>query len=361
MSAILSGENLRLTKGGRLILQVPRLEVEEGQVLALIGRNGTGKSTLVQVLAGLEEEYQGTLLFRGQVVGRGSALVDYRRRLAVVFQESLLLSTSVRRNVEAGLRMRGLPSEAVREKAAAWIERLGIAHLADRPAWAISGGEAQRVALARALACDPEVLFLDEPFASLDAPTRAALLDELQEILATARVTTVLVTHDYRELPLLADRVAVLEGGRVIQEGTPEEILSRPATADIAKLVGVENCLPADVRGMGDGLVEVELAAGFCLWVTATTLALRAGQRVTAMWRPEEMQLYLDGIYPAGSFVVQVKRVLPMGAYDKLILVAGNLELAALVSHRAMREQRLAAGQLARAAVDPAVVHIVPD
>ncbi|TDA70134.1 MAG: ABC transporter ATP-binding protein [Clostridia bacterium] len=373
MKTVLRGENLRLAKGDRIILDVPEVEVREGEVLALIGRNGAGKSSLLLVLAGLEEKYEGQLFFAGQRVTPAS-LVAYRRHLAVVFQEPLLLSTSVRANVEAGLRLRGLADGPAREQADVWMVRLGLAALARRPAWALSGGEAQRVALARALVCQPQVLFLDEPFASLDAPTRNTLLEDLQEILAATRVTTVFVTHDYRELPLLAGRVAVMEGGRVIQDGTPEEVLTRPATLAVAELVGVENRLPGRLGPGENGRPAVALGSGLKLVAAVESVhpgpVSPEGGRVAAVFRPEEVVLRPAGANPAGGgqagpdryncFPAQVTRVLPAGAQDKIIIEASGTEVVALVEHRRARAWQLQPGCPVEAEIDPEAVHLIP-
>ena len=150
-----------------------------------------------------------------------------RRRVAVVFPEPLLLDTTVLGNVLTGLRLRGVPRGEARRRAGAWLSRLGIAHLAHRSVRHLSGGEARRVSLARAFALEPEVLFLDEPFTALDYPTRCTLRRELGGLLRETGVTTLFITHDYRDLPGLAHRVAVMEGGRVVQLGTPEDVLSR--------------------------------------------------------------------------------------------------------------------------------------
>lgn len=369
MKAVIRGEKLRLVKGGRSILEVPEVEVREGEVLAFIGRNGAGKSSLLLVLAGLEEKYEGQLFFTGQRVNSAS-LVAYRRQLAVVFQEPLLLATSVQANVEAGLRLRGLPASRVREQAQFWMQRLGLSGLARRPAWTLSGGEAQRVALARALACQPRVLFLDEPFASLDAPTRNSLLADLQEILEATRMTTVFVTHDYRELPMLAGRVLVMDEGRVVQEGTPEEVLTRPATLSVAELVGVENRFAGYLVRGNNGKPQVSLGPALKLVASCAPAGPGTGDgRVTAVFRPEEVLLRPACPDQAGGgqaspdgcnrFLARVVRVQPAGAQDRVVLETSGLQLVALVEHRRARAWDLQPGCLVEAEIAPAAIHLI--
>lgn len=171
-------ENLVLRLGNQEIFRVDKLALARGEVLALVGPNGAGKTSLLLTLALLQKPTAGTVRFDGETANRHN-LLALRRRLAVVFQEPLLLDTTVWGNVTTALRIRGVPRREANARAQKWLERFGIAHLARRPARHLSGGEAQRTSLARAFALEPEVLFLDEPFAALDLPTRNALLGEL--------------------------------------------------------------------------------------------------------------------------------------------------------------------------------------
>ena len=234
MKAKLSLRDVTVRRGRSTALRVPALDVPAGDVLAVIGRNGAGKSTLLQTLALLERPATGEVLFEGTSVrGRERA---YRRRMAVVFQEPLLLAGSVRHNVALGLRLRGVPRAERERRAGEWLSRLGIAALAERPAHALSGGEAQRASLARALALEPEVLLLDEPFGGLDTPTRRELLADLARLVRATHLTTVFVTHDWREVECLADRVAVLVAGDVRQVGPVAQVLRCPAGPEVAAL-----------------------------------------------------------------------------------------------------------------------------
>ena len=168
-----------------------------------------------------------------------------------------------------------------------WLDRLGIAALADRTVDRLSGGEAQRVSLARAFAAAPEVLFLDEPFAALDAPTRETLLDDLGRVLGASGTTTVLITHDRAEALRLGDRVAVLLEGRLAEIGPPERVFGGPVSEAVARFVGVENLLPGRVISHGDGLVEVDV--GPRRVTVAGTGEL--GERVLVGLRPEDLTL----------------------------------------------------------------------
>ena len=224
---------VRVARGGRTVLDVPALAVPPGEVLALIGPNGAGKSTLLRVLGLLESPVAGEVRFRGAAVTPRAALA-VRRRMASVFQEALLADTTVRENVALGLRFRGERGLGAVSRVGKWLGRFGIAHLAERRARTLSGGEAQRAALARALVMEPEVLLLDEPFSSLDPPTREGLIDDLGRILREERTTAVLVTHDRGEAMALGDRVGVLMDGRLLQVDGAAQVFRAPATEEIA-------------------------------------------------------------------------------------------------------------------------------
>jgi len=223
---------------GRPILRLPELVVAPGEVLALMGPNGAGKSTLVQVAALLRRPDAGEIWVGGERATRRSSRA-LRRRLAVVFQAPLLFDRSVLANVACGPRFRGIGRGEADARAAAWLERFGIAHLAGRNARALSGGEAQRTNLARAFATEPEVLFLDEPFAALDAPTRAGLIPELAARLRETGTTAVIVTHELTEATALADRLGILLDGHLAQLGPVADVVARPSEAKVAALVGV--------------------------------------------------------------------------------------------------------------------------
>jgi molybdate transport system ATP-binding protein len=246
-------------------------EVRPGEVLGVLGPNGAGKSTLLRAVAGLEE------LSRGAVgVGvhawqqPGLFVPAEQRRAGVVFQDYRLFPhLDVRDNVAFAARSSGSGRSASRAHAQQWLDQLGLAELAGRRPHQLSGGQAQRVALARALALEPEVLLLDEPMAALDAGARIDVRAFLRAHLADFAGPVVLVTHDPLEAMVLADRLMVLEAGRVVQQGTPAEVARRPASSYVARLVGLNlwaGTLDADgVVGLDDGgrlSVATEAAEG---------------------------------------------------------------------------------------------------
>jgi tungstate transport system ATP-binding protein len=355
--AKLSLRDVRVRRRGGDILQVPRLDVFAGEVLAVIGPNGAGKTTLLMVLALLERPSQGEVLFEGESVqGRELSL---RRRMAVVFQEALLLRRSVVDNVAMGLGLRGVSRHERRERALHWMERFGIAGLARRGTRNLSGGEAQRASLARAFALEPEVLLLDEPFSGLDQPTREVLLDELAGVLAETGLTTVFVTHDRDEAVHLSHRVAVLLGGRLRQVGPAADVLAAPVDEEVAAFVGVETMVPARTIGDAGGLARLEVAGHVIEAVVRGPLA----PDLLACLRPEDVVLAPpDGVMTSSArnrLPGVVTRVVPAGAQVRVTVDCG-FPLVAMVTRRSLEELGLGVGDRVVASFKASAVHLIP-
>ena len=251
------------------------------ETLALVGPSGAGKSTLLRAVAGLERPDRGRIALDGEVwldTDRGVDVPPERRSVGLVFQEyALFPHLSVRRNVAFG----GASTAEVDE----FLERFGIAALAAVRPDSISGGERQRVALARALARRPRVLLLDEPLSALDAHTRSAVRGELRGLLAGLGLPVVLVTHDFEDAATLADRVGVLVEGRLLQLGTPAELVAAPVDPFVARFTGA-NLVRGTSTGPSGGLTEVVLDVGGTMW---STDALRG--RVAIAVHPWEISL----------------------------------------------------------------------
>jgi tungstate transport system ATP-binding protein len=237
---LLEGSGIVVRRAQHVTLGPVDFSLAAGETVGVYGPNGAGKSTLLQALAGLLPLATGTVAFRGQALGRDLDLLSYHRRIGAVFQEPLLLRGSVAHNVGLGLALRGVARAEQARRVQVALERLNIAHLAERNVARLSGGEAQRTSLARALVLEPEVLFLDEPFSALDQPTRRHLVRELGAVLRERRMATLFVTHDFAEALALCDRCVLLDAGRVLQVDAPARLLEQPCSARAAEIVGIE-------------------------------------------------------------------------------------------------------------------------
>jgi tungstate transport system ATP-binding protein len=220
--------DLLVQRNERNVLQVDSLDIQRGETLTVVGPNGAGKSTLLLALARLLKPARGEIIYDDQSLLKLDDL-EYRRRISIVFQSPLLLDMTVEQNVALGLTFRGVSKEETRERVGGWIKALGIESLAKRRAGQLSGGEAQRVSLARAFVLEPELLLLDEPFAALDPPTHAQLINDLSAILKKDRRTAIFVTHNLKEAAQLGQRMAVVVGGMLRQVGTARQIKAHPA------------------------------------------------------------------------------------------------------------------------------------
>ncbi len=355
---MIAAHDVLVAYGARAALDVPALAVAESEVLAVIGPNGAGKSTLLRVLALLEAPARGSVTVRGVPARSAAERLALRRRMASVFQNPLLCDTTVAANACLPLAFRGVARAEAARRVGPWLERLGIAHLADRPARTLSGGEAQRTSLARAFAAEPEVLFLDEPFAALDPPTREALLDDLAALLAAARTTTVFVTHDRDEALRLGDRVAVLLEGRIAQLGPPEEVFGAPADEAVARLVGVENLLPGRVVAARDGVVEVAVGER----TLAVAGAARVGDHALVGLRPEDV--VLEPRAPGGPTSARnrlagtVVQVAPLGALYRVVVECGP-RLTAVVTRPSVEALGLAPGAAVGVSFKATAAHLV--
>jgi tungstate transport system ATP-binding protein len=354
---LLEARDLEVRRGEILALELPELDLHSGEILGLIGPNGAGKSTLLLCLAGLLNPSRGKLGFEGRSLGTERERAAYRRRVTLVFQEPLLLDTTVAENIGIGLRLRGVDSAERKRRIAENAQRFGVENLLARPARELSGGEAQRTSLARACALEPQILLLDEPFSSLDPPTRETLLQDLGRVLRDTRCTAVFATHDLMEALHLADTLAVLRGGRVVQRGPVGEVVNHPVDEFVATFVGMETLLVGRVENCLQGTFT--LAVGHREIVG--TGAVEPGQELTVGVRPENVTLSLHPdteTSARNSFSGRVTRITSRGPFFKVELDCGFF-LSAYVTARSREELALDEGREVFASFKATAVHLI--
>ena len=352
--------DLEVERGGRVVLRLPAFAAPRGQVTAVIGPNGSGKSTLLAALQLLIKPRRGVLYLDGAPMWDDP--LGTRRRTASVFQEALLLSMSVRRNVETALGLHKVARAERRARAMRWLRRLGVDGLAERHARELSGGEAQRVSLARAFALEPALLLLDEPFSALDAPTRTALIDDFAAIVHETGVTTVLVTHDREEALRLADHVALLIGGTLRQSGPPETVFSAPADPEVAAFVGVENVWPGALRAQAQGVATYAVAGGD----VDVVIDGAAAPAALVCVRPEQITLDLPdhGGPPTSArnrLPGRVAAIEPAGALVRLRLaLADEGVMVATLTRPSLEALELEVGSSLVASFKASAAHAIP-
>lgn len=253
---LLSIKNLGAQFGETTILEEVSLDVEPGQLVAVLGPSGAGKSTLLRMIAGFDRVKSGTIELNGRLLSSADTLVPpEKRQIGIVPQDAALFPhLTVSQNIGFGLSE--LSSNQRKQRVTELLELTRLTDLADRRPDQLSGGQAQRVALARALAPKPALILLDEPFSALDAELRAQLREEVREVLRAEGATAILVTHDQEEALSLADRVAVMREGRIIQTGSPAEIYNAPVDVGIATFLGDSVLVDGVVQ---DGKVVTDL------------------------------------------------------------------------------------------------------
>ncbi|MEJ7628352.1 MAG: ABC transporter ATP-binding protein [Nocardioidaceae bacterium] len=328
------------------------LDGEPGDVVGVIGPNGAGKSTALRAIAGLVSISRGTIVIAGtEVAGADTHVPAHRRGVGFVFQHHLLFPhLSVLDNVAFGPRARGVRRAAAAGHAREWVDRLELGELADRLPGQLSGGQAQRVAIARALASDPCVLLLDEPTAALDASAAMSLRTMLRGHLKEFRGVSIVVTHTALDAMVIADRLVVVDEGRIVQEGAPSDVAARPRTQHVAALVGLNL-----VRGDADGGV-LTLSSGGTL-----VAAERLSGPVFASFSPTAVSLFSE--QPAGSprnvWTGTVVSLAPHGDVVR-VQIAAALPLIADITPTALASLGLRPGDAIWSSVKATEVSVYP-
>ena len=291
--AELTVENLHLQYGDNPILKGVTMTLNRGEVVSLLGPSGSGKTTLLRAVAGLEVPHQGSIRIGDKVVFDGSRRIDIpaeARNLGLVFQSyALWPHKTVFDNVAYGLKLRNVGASDVAARVTTALEQLSLGHLAQRFPHQLSGGQQQRVALARALVYNPPVILLDEPLSNLDAKLREEARAWLRELIVRMQLSALCVTHDQGEALAMSDRILLLNGGRIEQQGTPQQMYSTPETLFTADFMGSNNRLPGRVTEVRDGAALLE-GDGWRLWGTAKAGAA-SGKDGVGMIRLERIRI----------------------------------------------------------------------
>jgi tungstate transport system ATP-binding protein len=358
LKPILSADNLKVELGGVAVLDIPVFCLYEKEVVTIVGPNGSGKSTFLLTLAGLLKPVEGNLFFRGESLDSHDSAFRFRRRISMVFQEPLLFDTTVYQNVAAGLKIRGLSKAEIKERVLKYLQCFHCEHLADRSARKLSGGESQRVGLARAFAVEPEIILLDEPFSSLDPPTRHALIRDLDAIVKETGTTTVMVTHVESEALSMSDRIMVMNDGEVVQVGNPSAVRNNPSNEFVAKFVGMETVLSGNVLECRDDTLVISVMGNKFHAIGSSA----SGDDVQCGIRPENVLVDIPSIPGLRDyknvFEGRITNVYSMGPFWKLNLDCG-FPLVSLVTRDLFDDLNLSEGKAVSVSFKPSSVHLI--
>lgn len=358
---VYKAENLTVKYDKNLVLDIPLLEIQRGEIFGIIGHNGSGKSTLLKILCLLEKPLTGELYIDNKKINQNKNKLVYRRQMAMVFQEPLLLDSTVYGNVAIGLNLRKLPYLEINKRVNYWLDKLNITHLSKRYAHKLSGGEAQRVSLARALVLQPKYFFMDEPFGDIDAPTKENFLYELRILLKKENITTIFVTHDQAETLLLSDRMAVLKQGQILQIGTPYKIFNHPVNEEVANFVGMETILEGEIiqeNGREIGCIAVNGVK------IKASCDIPGGTKVLVGIRPEDVSILLQPVPEdmtsiRNIFLGKIESIRPIGLHFKVELDCG-FPLVAFITKQSMAFLKLDINQKVFAIFKAMAIHIFP-
>jgi putative spermidine/putrescine transport system ATP-binding protein len=306
----LTVDNVTHQFGSFVALKQINLEIQPGELVALLGPSGCGKTTLLRAIAGFIKPSSGHILIDGQ---RVEHVPTNKRGVGVVFQNyALFPHMTVQDNIAYGLRAQGFNSALANAKVEEMLALVKLSQMRDRFPSQLSGGQQQRVALARALAVEPRILLLDESFSALDKNLRLDMQIEVKRLVKQQGITTIFVTHDQEEALSMADRIAVMSQGLVQQFGTPTEIYDRPASVFVSKFVGTSNLLPARLAGWdndGFGLVDIEPGSALRIGMQITPTV---GESLYLSIRPENFHIFAEPGFHRIAGMIEV--VLPLGS-----------------------------------------------
>lgn len=358
----ISIQNLQLKYGDFVAIENLNLDIGDGEALVLLGQSGCGKTSTMRCLAGLEEPSSGRIIIDDVVVfdsEKGINLPPNKRNVGMVFQSyAVWPHMTVFQNVAYSLKVQRLSKAETQERVIDVLTMVGLEKFADRGASLLSGGQMQRVALARSLVMRPSVLMLDEPLSNLDARLRDRLRVELREIQLRLGLTCVYVTHDQHEAFALADRIALLQGGKIVQIGGPREMYETPASASIAHFLGVSNVMDCEAVPAADGSASAKVA-GHDLTVHSTQRAAAASQQMKVCMRAEDLQI---SSRPTTAPNAWQGKVMVAGFQGNDVRYAveleGGLELDALGTIK--RGEQHEVGDSVWVTIDPSQVQILP-
>ena len=354
---LLDLRDIRQTRDGRDILKNINIRINRGEVLAMIGPTGAGKTTLLRIVDLLDNPSRGQVLYEGaDIAASEKARLEVRRRMAFVLQKPVVFNNTVYENITYGLKWRGMKKQQIREKVNAILEATQLTEYANRNARTLSGGEMQRVAIARAVATDPEVLLLDEPSANLDPISAAKIEDILTGIIKHNAITVIMATHDMAQGQRLADRIAVLFNGEIVQVGRSKDIFFNPTNREVAEFVGMENIIDGIVVSNEGEMTTIDVNGTLIEAVTDYS----PGEEVSVCIRPEDVTVALARLSSSArnSLGGAITWTVSSGPLCRVEIDCG-FPLVALVTRRSAEEMGLEKGTQVFGTFKAVSIHVI--
>ena len=318
----------------------------------IIGPSGAGKTILLEMIAGIHQPREGRILFEGRDITHDQ---PKDRHIAMMYQDLMLFPhMTVKENILFSIKIRKINDEDIEEKVSELVDILGISHLMNRNPATLSGGEAQRVALARALIQKPRLLLLDEPLSALDSMTRERLRQEIRKIHLHLNIPIIHITHHFEDVYALAEKVAIMQDGMIVQTGKPEDVFAHPCTPYVAEICGTENIFRGEATADGTG--SVLRLENLCIRITT-----RYFGPVVAVLRSEDIIISIEPFRSSARHTLQAKVVdlVPVGPFIRVVLDTG-IRMIAMVTRTSSEELSLQPGCSVYATFKESAIHVIP-
>lgn len=341
----------------REILKNINFRVDKGEFLAIIGPTGAGKTTLLRLLNALELPSSGKVMINGKDTAESSkSRLEIRRKMAFVLQKPVVFNMNVFDNIAVGLKWRGVEKSVIRQKTNEMLETIGLSDYGNRNARTLSGGETQRVAIARAVINQPEILLLDEPSANLDPVSSIKIEEFIMDMIRRHDITVIMATHDMSQGQRMADRVAVMLDGEILQTGDWHQVFSSPDSRDIAYFVGVENIIDGEIVSAQDGLVTIKVDGS----VIEAISKYPVGEKVSVCIRPEDITISTTRTSTSArnSFAGKITKTVSFGTLTRVTIDCGY-NLVVLVTTRSANELDLVKGKKVFASFKATAIHVI--
>lgn len=367
MTNLMELKNITLNLSKDFTLNIEKLNIIEGEILGLLGPNGSGKSTLIKIIGLLNKPDKGEIIFNGRKIFPPKKFslkniffsndIKNKQSIVTVFQEPFLLNTSVYNNIALGLKLRKINKKEIKKIVNHWLSILGIEYLASKHSKKISRGESQRVNLARAFIIKPKLILLDEPFSTLDTPTKNNLLYELKSIIKETKTTAVFVTHDKNEALSMVDRVAILINGKIQQIGNPTDVFLNPVNKEVAEFIGIENILPGVVTEIRDEISVVKVDKS----IINVAFPLNIGDKVLVCISPENLTINLKKLSNSSALNQlsgKITTITPLMHFYSLTIDCG-MKLKVYITSQSIKKLKLKVGSKIFVSFKSTAVHII--